>query len=367
MAPAPWPTGCAPTPRPTGPGAGFLLGLHHTLQQFDAIERAWQTGLIGTSKVRAMLKFGTGLEPELARDQKALVDLIAPMRVRKARMVLAQWRHAVLADRDTSPDDPRPTDQPVNSTRFGPGVGSETNATTILDPLNAAEFRSLIDAEVDRRFRTGTYTTDDGMTLEERRLDAQLELMRRGALVQSEGGEAKRSVILLVDIRHLNPNLDVTAIERALWTCETADGTPLSRQDVLDTLANDPAVTAVLGFYGLTGRFRPIGEVTTARLASASQRRMLKARDHGCMWPGCDTPATRTRAHHEPPYEQSRRTTTDELVSLCHHHHRCRHEQGFTIDLDPNGELEVRRPDGTTLPTEPPGHKLPYREPPTDR
>ncbi|MBX3313126.1 MAG: DUF222 domain-containing protein [Actinobacteria bacterium] len=347
------------------PRAGFLLGLHDSLRSFDAIETAWRSGAIGTAKVRAMLTFGSGLEAELARDQEVLLGHIAPLRVRKARMVLAHWRYAVLAERGESPDDPRPTDQPVNSIRFAPGVGHETNATTILDPLHAAEFRSLVDAEVDRLFRTGHYRADDGMTMEERRLDAQLGLMRRGALVQTEGGEAKRSVVLLVDVRHLLPGLDVSAVERALWPCATADGTPLSRQDVLDTLAGDPAVTALLGFYGIAGRFRPVGEVSTNRLASASQRRMLKARDDGCMWPGCDSPATRTRAHHEPPFEQSRRTTTDELVSLCHHHHRCRHEQGFAIDLDPNGDLVVKRPDGTPLPAEPPGRKLPLDEPPT--
>ncbi|MBX3313055.1 MAG: DUF222 domain-containing protein [Actinobacteria bacterium] len=356
-----WICARAETDRPRAHG---LLGLHAWVERFDAIATAWRTGVIGTAKVKAVRKFSTGLETELTRDEQALIARIAPLTARHARTVLAHWRNAVLADRDESPDDPRPTDQPVNSIRFGPGVGDETNATTILDPLHAAELRSLIDGEVDRQVRKGTYTTDDGMTLEERRLDAQLQLMRRGALVQTEGGEAKRSVVLLVDVRHLMSGLDVDAVERALWPCGTADGTPLGRQDVLDTLADDPAVTAVLGFYGITGRFRPVGEVTTNRLASASQRRMLKARDHGCMWPGCDTPATRTRAHHEPPFERSKRTTTDELVSLCHHHHRCRHEAGFTIDLHPNGDLTVTRPDGTPLPAEPPGHKLPLREPP---
>jgi hypothetical protein len=288
------------------PRAHALLGLHRDLDRFDPIRAGWRSGVIGTCKVRLLLKAGHGLEAELARDQEALLERIAPLRIGTTRGVLARWRHAVLAERGCSPDDPRPTDQPVNSTRFAQGVGSETNATTILDPLHAAEFRSLIDAEIDRRFRTGIYTSDDGMSLEERRLDAQLELMRRGALVQTEGGEAKRSVILLVDVRHLIPDLDVSAVERALWPCGTADGMSLSRQDVLDTLATDPAVTAVLGFYGITGRFRPIGETTTNRVASASQRRMLKARDQVCMWPGCDTPVTRTRAHHEPPYERSR-------------------------------------------------------------
>ena len=166
------------------PRAHGLLGLHTSLERFDAIEQAWRTGVIGTAKVKAMLKAGSGLEPELERDQQALIDHIAPLRVLSAQAVLRKWRYAVLADRDQSPDDPRPTDQPVNSIRIGSGVSDETIATTILDPLHAAEYRSLIDAEIDRLFRTGHYTSDDGMTLEERRLDAQLELMRRGALVQ---------------------------------------------------------------------------------------------------------------------------------------------------------------------------------------
>jgi hypothetical protein len=340
-----------------------LQRLHDSLKPVDSIRDAWCSGQLGTAKVKAMLKSGHGLTAELVRDQDRLIERIAPLRASWAAIVMARWREAVLAERDESPDDRRPTDQPVNSLRFSAGIGNETNATTILDPLHAAEIRSLLDAEIDRRFRTGTYTSDDGMTLDERRLDAQMELMRRGSLVETEGGEAKKHVILLVDIRHLDPNLDVDAIERALWPCETADGTRVSPQDALDTICGNASVTAVLGFYGIGGRFRPIGETTTARLATPSQRRLLKARDRGCMFPGCDTPASRTKAHHEPPYEQTKRTTTDELVLLCRFHHRCRHEEGFAMTLDRGGDLTVHRPDGTPLPEPPPGHKLP---PPSD-
>lgn len=338
--------------------------LHTDLKRLEAVRSSWRAGEIGTAKVDALLRNGRGLTDELVRDQERLIERIAPLRPSWAGTVLARWREAVIAERGTSPEDPRPTDQPVNSLRFSAGIGDETNALAILDPLHAAEIRSLVDTEVDRLFRTGRYTSDDGMTLEERRLDAQLELMRRGSLVESEGGESKKKkhVILLVDIRHLDPTLDVDAIERALWACETADGTRVSPQDVLDTLCGNTSVTAVLGFYGLGGRFRPIGETTTARLANPSQRRLLKARDRGCMFPGCDAPVTRTKAHHEPPYERTKRTTTDELVLLCRAHHRCRHEEGFTMALTSAGDLTVRRPDGTPLPDPPPGHKIPPPE-----
>ena len=348
------------------PRANALLHLHARLKPFDAVRAAWRSGTIGTAKVKKLLKVSEGLTDELKRDQEGLIERIGPLRASWAGTVLARWREAVLADRDTSPDDPRPTDHPVNSLRFNPGIGNETNATVILDPLHAAEIRSLIDTEIDRLFRTGHYTTDDGLTQDQRRLDALLALMRRGSLVESEGGEAKKHVILLVDARHLDPDLDIDALERAMWPCETADGTTVSPQDVLDTLCDNPSVTAMLGFYGLNGRFRPVGETTKARLANASQRRLLKARDRGCMFPGCDQPATRTRAHHEPPFEQTRRTTTDELVLLCRHHHRCRHDEGFTMTLTPSGDLTVHRPDGPPLPHAPPGHKLPLEPPDSD-
>lgn len=339
------------------PRVRALLGLHHDLRRFPSISAAWRAGRIGTAKVRLLLRAGFGIEDALERDQDDLLVRIEPLRVAWSRVLLARWREAVLADMECSPEERRPTDQPPNSVRYSAGVGDETNATTIMDPLHAAEFRSLVDSEIDRRFRSGEYTAGDGLTLEERRLDAQLGLMRRGALVRTEGGESKKSVILLVDFRHLLPGLDADAVERALWPSGLADGTPLSRGDVISTMLG-ASVTAVLGFYGVTGRFRPVGEVTSARLADASQRRLLKVRDGGCMFPGCDAPAAHCRPHHEPPFERSRRTTTDELVLLCRHHHRLRHEVGFRVGLSPAGDVTASRPDGSRIAGGSPAEKL---------
>ena len=106
---------------------------------------------------------------------------------------------------------------------------------------------------------------------------------------------------------------------------------------------------------GLGGRFRVAGEVTTARHANASQRRQLRVRDQGCAWPACEAPASWCQAHHEPPWEDAHRTTTSEMVLLCRHHHRLRHEHGYTFVVDTDGDLTVIRPDGTPVPTTPPG------------
>ena len=77
-------------------------------------------------------------------------------------------------------------------------------------------------------------------------------------------------------------------------------------------------------------------------------RRALYARDRGCRWPGCTTPAAWTDAHHLNPWHVVHRTRIDELVLLCRFHHVCVHEGRWGIHLDPTtGQVSVTRPDGT--------------------
>lgn len=47
----------------------------------------------------------------------------------------------------------------------------------------------------------------------------------------------------------------------------------------------------------------------------------MLARDHGCTFPGCDTPAAWTEAHHTTPYRQTQRTSVDDGTLPCPHHH----------------------------------------------
>jgi hypothetical protein len=147
------------------------------------------------------------------------------------------------------------------------------------------------------------------------------------------------------------------------WPCELADGTPVPLAQVLASL-DDATINLVLGTLGLKAKaFKPVGEITTQRLANASQRRLLRARDRLCVWPGCDAPATWCQAHHEPPFEETHRTTTSELVLLCRHHHTLRHNGGFDLRVTPDGTVTIHRPDGSLLPYVAPGHLQPFPDP----
>ncbi|HEY4346330.1 MAG TPA: DUF222 domain-containing protein [Gaiellaceae bacterium] len=82
-------------------------------------------------------------------------------------------------------------------------------------------------------------------------------------------------------------------------------------------------------------------------------RRALRARDHGCRFPGC----TNTRfvdAHHIEHWADGGETTLANLLLLCRRHHRLVHEGGYTLDR----QMRFRDPHGHPIPAvpeQPPG------------
>jgi hypothetical protein len=77
-------------------------------------------------------------------------------------------------------------------------------------------------------------------------------------------------------------------------------------------------------------------------------RRALYARDRGCRWPGCTTPAAWCDAHHLHHWHDGGATRVEDLLLTCRYHHVLLHEGGWRIHLDPaTGQVSVTRPDGS--------------------
>ena len=74
------------------------------------------------------------------------------------------------------------------------------------------------------------------------------------------------------------------------------------------------------------------------RLFNPAQRRALAVRDGGCAWPGCDTPAAWTDAHHIQHWAHGGKTELDNAVLLCGYHHGYIHRATteWEIRLNPN-------------------------------
>jgi hypothetical protein len=97
----------------------------------------------------------------------------------------------------------------------------------------------------------------------------------------------------------------------------TGHGEQLSVATLLQMAADAqviPVVCADTGGVLAYGRSR--------RLASATQRLALAARDGGCCFPGCNRPAAWAEVHHIREWQDGGRTDIENMCLLCRYHHR---------------------------------------------
>jgi len=93
----------------------------------------------------------------------------------------------------------------------------------------------------------------------------------------------------------------------------------------------------------------PLSIGRKTRTVPTAIKRALKARDKGCVFPGC-----RHRrfvdAHHVKHWSAGGETSLDNLMLLCSRHHRLVHEGGFRIERDYQDRWFFKRPDGRAVP-----------------
>jgi len=140
-------------------------------------------------------------------------------------------------------------------------------------------------------------------------------------------------------------NLQVTT---SLETLLGLSGAPAAEMDfslpisakAVERLACDCTVTRVL--LGSDSTVIDVGRAR--RVISGSQGKALRVRDRGCVWPGCDRPATWTSAHHVVHWIHGGPTDLSNLILLCYRHHLMVHE----------GEWQIVRADDGRMLTIPP-------------
>jgi len=93
-------------------------------------------------------------------------------------------------------------------------------------------------------------------------------------------------------------------------------------------LACDSAITRVL--LGPGSKVVDVGR--TRRVPAASTRQALVVRDGGCVWPGCDRPASWTQVHHLRHWAAHHgKTEIPNLALVCGRHHWLLHEGGWQL------------------------------------
>ena len=115
--------------------------------------------------------------------------------------------------------------------------------------------------------------------------------------------------------------------------------------DALDLLTCDSTITALV----VDSLGTPLDLGTTVRFADRGLRRALAARDGGCVFPGCDAPASWTDAHHVVRAVDGGATSLRNLASLCRHHHGVVHSDGWSMHHVGDQRFRVVTPNGRTL------------------
>ena len=109
---------------------------------------------------------------------------------------------------------------------------------------------------------------------------------------------------------------------------------PISAKAV-ERLACDCSVTRIL----LDSDSMVIDVGRAKRVISGPQRKALTVRDRGCIWPGCDRPASWTSGHHLVHWIRGGPTDLPNLVLLCYRHHWMAHEGDWQIVRTDDGQI----------------------------
>ncbi|WP_347108888.1 DUF222 domain-containing protein [Paenarthrobacter sp. S56] len=185
-------------------------------------------------------------------------------------------------------------------------------------------------------------------------------------------GGLKPQVTVTIDYRDLYTQLTNTTPQNPNTTPSTGTGTgagPNSgaprlssstatftgpiHPNTIRKIACDANILPVL--LGTDGQILDIGR--TSRTFPPHLRKALNARDQGCTFPNCTTPAPWCEAHHITYWSQTGPTSTNNAALLCTHHHHLIHKEQWKITTK-NGTPLVhpttpRRPHPNT-PTQPP-------------
>jgi hypothetical protein len=180
---------------------------------------------------------------------------------------------------------------------------------------------------------------DDDRTPGQRGADALVELCRRGPGGEKADGAGPR------------PQLIITAsVDTLAGIC----GAPAARLEsgatipsaTVQRLACDSTITRITGLGELD---REIGRAS--RSIPAPTRRALAARDHHCVFNGCDRSPVWCDGHHLVFWTRGGETALPNLALVCRPHHRKVHEEGWVLERQKDGRFRAIPPPRRVMPS----------------
>ncbi len=352
------------------------LGLR--LRQLPVVDAAVADGSISADHAAVLAEAAANprIGDQVAATQSFWVD-------QAADTSFVDWSHQLkqtvrLLDQDGGYDPDKDRDrQRSRFTTFDDGL---TRLTADLVGVDALEVRQLVEAQADRLFhqlkREAERTADLPMPGRATLLAmALVELVRRGSVVDRDTTNGPVVDVTLVieanqptnvatepgvatdadeatgpdeatdpDVAGEGGCLTPAELQDHCGPAETVDG-DVVHPEVAAILLCDPIITVlVVDLLGV-----PLDMGRKIRLVNRDQRRALTRRDGGCIFPGCDCPASWCDAHHVIWWERQGPTDIWNLALLCRYHHGVTHRRGWTMTATDDDGFTWTTPSGDTL------------------
>jgi hypothetical protein len=300
------------------------------LGELPLISGSMKKGEISYSKVRAMTRVAT------AANEADLLEYARAGTAAHVEKLVRGWRRV---DRIEEMEHEERRHASRSLTAYTDEDGMVVVRGRLSPEAGAALLRAL-DAAREKLYEGGRgkrNAKDDDSTGEQRRADA-LGLVAESALAGGldPGTRGDRYQVVV----HVDEEALPSESERGASALE--DGQHISAE-TSRRLACDAA--KVVMRHARDGTVLDVGRRT--RTIPPALRRALEHRDAGCRFPGCGLKLC--DAHHVEHWADGGETKLDNLIQLCRRHHRAVHEEGFKVELLPDGSARFRRPTGLVI------------------
>ena len=341
-----------------------LLVANQAAAQFPLLDAAWAAGKLNYEHVAAVCREANPrIIDRLINVQPLLIEL------RDICLNFETWQIALarivrLADEDGSYD---PNDDiDANYLRFTPqyngmikidGQLSQDNARIIMQAIDREAQSLFIKTTTDQQTINNAKTAADGTANSDTISNAAADNNSANEIA-IPAPQTLRALGLVNIIRRANsapdapfkPLADITLVINA----DDYYKTNAPKVDRMSHLHCDPVISALV----VDSLGTPLDAGRTIRLANQTQRRALKVRDGGCIFPGCTAPQQHCEAHHVQHFEDGGPTDLNNLASLCSHHHAVTHRPEWKMNKTPKPAIFTwTTPHGTQLTSQRHGQK----------
>ena len=300
-----------------------------------AVDDALSSGAISFDHARAMVADGNPRVSDQIADEQD--DWVARAEDRPFKAWRGELRCRVeLLDQD-GPFDPNAA-LARNGMSFTPFGGDGLAFRGELTGPLAAAFKQMVEAKADELFRRFDRDHRDC---------PELEMPTRKTLLALALAELLQLGWACDRQKTPGPVVDLTLV----WNAENPDvvedldGEFKLVFERYRELFCDPLITPLTMSVGGV----PLDLGRGERLANRAQRRGLTHRDGGCVFPGCDAPASWCDVHHVHFWEHGGLTDLANMAMMCRHHHGVTHRRGWSMIATDDQRFVWTTPEGRTL------------------